>query len=177
LAALRGETPKGLRVGGVSGDFTIKDVPDGTYDVLAAFENDFLVRDPDTSIGGTSIVKITVAGNDVALSEGFKVTGALDVVSPGAKDIDVVSDAQPTLTWKDDSSEDHYEIRVFDALGNKVWENTAVPGVSGGEDVSVKYAGTALKSGMIYQFRAISIKNGGTPISQTEDLKGVFEKK
>jgi hypothetical protein len=27
--------------------------------------------------------------------------------------------------------------------------------------------------GMIYQFRATSIK-GGVPISQTEDLKGVF---
>ena len=36
------------------------------------------------------------------------------------------------------------------------------------------YGGPALKAGMIYQFRATSIKNGGSPISLTEDLKGVF---
>ncbi|MEO5730310.1 MAG: hypothetical protein ABI134_35150, partial [Byssovorax sp.] len=56
--------------------------------------------------------------------------------------------------------------------GNKTWENLMIP--SGGKEVSVDYGGPALKAGMIYQFRATSIKNGGTPISQTEDLKGVF---
>lgn len=40
--------------------------------------------------------------------------------------------------------------------------------------MSVDYAGPALKGGMIYQFRATSIKNGGSAIAQTEDLKGVF---
>ena len=57
--------------------------------------------------------------------------------------------------WGDDSGEDHYELRVFDALGNLTWENDAVPSVSGGKNVSVDYAGPALKSGMIYQFRAV----------------------
>ncbi|HEU5072565.1 MAG TPA: hypothetical protein VFU02_00290, partial [Polyangiaceae bacterium] len=52
----RGEVPRGLRaprtgVPDVSGDFTIEDVPAGRYVVLAAYENDDLVRDPDTSIG------------------------------------------------------------------------------------------------------------------------------
>jgi hypothetical protein len=37
-------------------------VPDGKYVALAAFENDGLVRDPDTSIGGTQIVHLTVSG-------------------------------------------------------------------------------------------------------------------
>lgn len=170
--AARGEAPKGLRVGGVSGDFAIDAVPDGKYVVLAAFENDGLVRDPDTSIGGTEIVHIDVAGGDQVLDQSFKVTGALAVASPGASEIEVVS-GTPTLVWEDDSSEDNYELRIFDALGDKVFEDLAVPSVSGGDTVTYSYAGPALTPGMIYQFRVLSIKDA-TPISATEDLKGVF---
>lgn len=171
--AARGEAPKGLRVGNVDGAWSIPSVPDGKYVVLAAFENDFLVRDPDTSIGGTEIVHITVAGSSQELSQSFKVTGALAVVSPGASAIDEVS-GTPTFVWEDDSSEDMYQLQVFDALGNLVWEDLAVPSVSGSKDVSRDYAGTqALEPGMIYQFRATSMKDG-VPISATEDLKGVF---
>jgi hypothetical protein len=173
MTAARGEVPKGLRIGGVTGAFTIPAVPDGKYVVLAAFENDDLVRDPDMSIGGTQIVHITVAGADQMLADSFKVTGALAVVSPGADKQEVVS-GMPTFTWADDSSEDHYEVRLFDAFGNNVWENLTVPAVSGSTTVAVPYAGPALLPGMIYQFRALSIKGGGTAISATEDLKGVF---
>lgn len=171
-SAARGEAPPGLRVHPVSGDFSIAGVPDGNYVVLAAFENDFLVRDPDVSIGGTEIVRITVAGADMTIPESFKVTGALDVVSP---DNEERVSGTPTFVWSDDSGEDHYEIRVFDAYGTLVWEDLAIPGVSGSSDVMVPYAGTAmLQSGLLYQFRATSIKQGGAPISITEDLRGVF---
>ena len=139
--------------------------------MLAAFENDGLVRDPDTSIGGTQIQHITVAGGNVA-GGSFKVTGALAVESPGANDIEIVS-GTPTFTWEDDSSEDEYRVQVFDALGNQTWETTGNFDPGGGAPASVAYGGPALESGMIYQFRATSIKNG-TPISSTEDLKGVF---
>jgi hypothetical protein len=169
--AARGEAPPGLRAYPVSGAFSIPNVPDGNYVVLAAFENDFLARDPDTSIGGTSLVHITVAGQNLAVSDSFKVTGSLDVVSPDAEQ--VVS-GTPVFEWNDDSGEDHYEVRVFDAYGNKVWEDTAVPGVSGAKTVKVTYGGPLLKSGSIYQFRAVSIKKGGSPIAMTEDLRGVF---
>jgi hypothetical protein len=167
----RGEAPPGLRVGGVTGTFSIEGVPDGQYVVLAAFENDFLVRDPDTSIGGTALVEITVAGQNLTLSQSFKITGALDIVSPTAEE---VVTGTPTFVFVDDSSEDHYELAVFDAFGHLVWENKAVPGVSGAKNVSVTYAGDALEVGMLYQFRATSIGKGGTPISRTEDLEGVF---
>ncbi|MBW2735350.1 MAG: hypothetical protein JRH20_23445 [Deltaproteobacteria bacterium] len=50
----RGESPAGLRAGDVASDFSIENVPPGDYVVLAAFENDDLVRDPDESIGGPS---------------------------------------------------------------------------------------------------------------------------
>ncbi|MBI4950405.1 MAG: hypothetical protein HY908_00080 [Myxococcales bacterium] len=169
--AASGETPPGLRIYPVSGAFELAGVPDGNYAVLAAFENDFLVRDPDTSISGTDVVHITVSGQSMSISEGFKITGSLDDVSPDAEE--VVS-GTPTFVFADDSGEDHYEIAVYDVFGTLVWENLAIPGVSGSATVSVDYAGPPLASGMLYQFRATSIKGGGTPLSRTEDLRGVF---
>ena len=178
----RGEVPPGLRapkLGAptITNAFSITGVPAGKYVVLAAFENDFLVRDPDTSIGGTAIQRITVAGAPVAIAESFKITGALDIISPGAGEIPDVVAAVPTFKWKDDSSEDFYKLEVFDTRGALVWAKPDVPKVTGG-DVSVAYGGPALAPGY-YQFRATSVrqKSGGaaTPISQTEDLRGVFQ--
>jgi hypothetical protein len=170
-SAARGEAPPGLRIPSVMSDFSIQGVPNGNYVVLAAFENDFLVRDPDTSIGGTGLVHIKVTGENLPISESFKVTGALNVVSP---DAEAEVTGTPSFVWQDDSGEDHYQVRVFDAYGNQVWENLDVPGVSGDMNVTVAYAGPALTSGLLYQFRAVSIKKGGSPIAITEDLRGVF---
>jgi hypothetical protein len=166
----RGDVPKGLRAGNISNAFSVKNVPDGKYAVLAAFENDGLVRDPDPNISGTQIPHITVAGGSVDAGN-FKVTGALDVISPGAGDPEPVM-GTPTFTWKDDSSETGYSLVVFDTFGNKTWENTMIPS-SKGSNPSVMYAGPALVKGNYYQFRATSLKTG-SPISRTEDLKGLF---
>jgi hypothetical protein len=166
-----GEAPPGLRVFPVQGAFTLRDVPDGNYVVLAAFENDFLVRDPDTAIGGTSIVRIPISGQNHTIQESFKVTGALDVVSP---DREAVVSGTPSFVWNDDSGEDHYTIVVYNAYGDLMMEDLNVPGVSGDKEVTVMYSGLPLVAGMIYQFRATSIKQGGTPISRTEDLRGTF---
>ncbi len=181
--AARGEVPRGLRAPrtgevDVSGAFTIEDVPAGSYVVLAAYENDGLVRDPDTSIGGTDFVFIDVSAgeNSVDLSESFKVTGALATISPGVDGPEEVTSA-PTLTWADDSSEEWYEVRVFDAFGNEVWQDLMVPSVSGSDEVTVDYEGP-LDPGMYYQFRVSSWSQSGNqdpkPISTTEDLRGVF---
>ena len=68
--------------------------------------------------------------------------------------------------------------RVYNAFGELMWEKLDVPSVSGGGEVTVMYTdngtGMPLVPGMLYQFRAVSIKNGGSPISRTEDLRGVF---
>jgi hypothetical protein len=179
---LRGPVPFGLRAPdpgvapNISGPFEIPGVPAGTYKVLAAFENDILVRDPDLNIGGTSLQEITVeAGRDTPLAESFKVTEALEVVSPGAEEPEVV-DGVPTFVFADDSSEDYYIVRVFDVFGALIWEDTMIPGVSGSATVEVQYGGPALTPGMYYQFRATSAREngGGSAISQTEDLRGVF---
>jgi hypothetical protein len=179
-AAGRGSVPLGLRAANVTGTFTISNVPNGRYVVLAAFENDGLVRDPDQTIGGTQIVRIEVpdpdSGNTISLSEGFKVTAALGVVSPGADEPEQIDSLTPTLQWEDDSSEEGYDIVVLDAFGNEVWSGEIGP-VSGSATVSRAYAGPALEPGMFYQFRATSFRNKTgtwTAISTTEDLKGVF---
>ena len=179
----RGEVPRGLRAPrsgapNVSGDFTITGVPSGKYVVLAAYENDGLVRDPDTNIAGTDFVELEVGadGGTMAIDESFKVTEALGTVSPGADEPEAVSE-KPDLVWRDDSSEDWYDLRVFDALGNEVWQKLEIPGVNGSETVSVAYEGP-LDAGMYYQFRVSSWRQPGNgdaaPISTTEDLRGVF---
>jgi hypothetical protein len=177
-ALARGEGPPGLRaprsgMPSVSGPFTITDVPDGRYVVLAAFENDGLVRDPDTAIGGTQIQRIEVgpASRQVSLASGFKVTGGLAVVRPGAGDSPEPIAGPPTFVWKDDASEDHYALEVVDNHGTVVWRNDNVPRANGGE-VSIPYAGPALAKGPLYQFRVTSFRRGTVPISQTEDLRG-----
>ncbi|MGE0787908.1 MAG: hypothetical protein AB7S26_19695 [Sandaracinaceae bacterium] len=169
----RGEVPAGLRVGDVSGAFTIEDVPPGRYVVLAAFENDECVRDPDPCIAGTDIVHVDVP-SQTDLSESFKVTGALAVESPGADHMESISDAQPTFRWEDDSSEQGYELRVYDAFGELVHEDLDVPSVSGG-DVSYVWSDASMMPGMVYQFRVWSWRRAERClISSTEDLEGVF---
>jgi hypothetical protein len=175
-ALKRGEVPPGLRAYPVTGKYSFVEVPAGEYVVLAAFENDELVRDPDESIGGTAIQRISVSGDEKDVT-GFKITGALAVVGPGAEEPEVVS-GEPSFEWADDSSEDGYELTLLDTFGNEVWKDTEVPRVTGSATVTHAYAGPELEAGY-YQFRAVSWRvekqgEGRTYISATEDLKGVF---
>ncbi len=175
---VRGEVPPGLRAPepgtapNVSGAWSIDGVPDGKYVVLAAFENDGNVRDPDPKISGTQLQRLTVANGQASLQPAFKVTGAIQMVSPGAGDaIDTVS-GQPKLTWKPYSSAKSYTVTLFDQLGEQKWQKDVL--AITGSDVSVTYDGPALTSGGVYQWRATAIGNLNNPISQTEDLRGVF---
>lgn len=178
---VKGEVPPGLRAPAppespsITDSFAIEGVPDGQYVVLAAFENDLLVRDPDPSIAGTQILHIQVpedSSYEIDIPSSFKVTEALIIVSPGATEPDLITD-NPTFIWKDDSSETKYSIVVYNAFGDEVWRDDNVPRVTGSENVTVDYGGDPLQPGMYYQFRVTSWKGDG-PISQTEDLLGVF---
>jgi hypothetical protein len=171
---VRGETPAGFRAPApgvepnITKDFSIEGIPAGRYVVLAGFENDHLVRDA-SSIGGTAIVhQEVVEEQDVLIADQFKVTGAVDIVQPGAEGPQMVASA-PTFEWLDDSSEDRYVVTVFDAYGTVVWLSGTPKSV-----VTLPYGGPALQSGMYYQFRVESIKDPAEQISKSEDLKGVF---
>jgi hypothetical protein len=173
----RGETPPGLRAPEgtelvESGDWMIEGVPVGSYKVLGAFENDQLVRDPDEGQGNTDIVRVDVTVGQSVEAPTFKITGALDVITPGAEGPDEVT-GTPVFSWVDDSGEDGYHIEVFDTFGEIIWENPSIPKFTG-SDPEVPYAGPPLESGMYYQFRVTSYDGTGRLLSRTEDLKGVF---
>jgi hypothetical protein len=178
----RGPVPLGLRapkppeLPSIAGAFTVEAVPQGKYVVLAAFENDLLVRDPDASIAGTDIQHVDMAGSSVSMAQSFKITEQLAIVGPGAEQPEPVS-GTPVFRWADDSSEDRYELELYSALGDLIWSDRAIPGVSGTSTVERTYEGPALSPGMIYQFRVTSFRDRrGTPtaISRSEDLRGVF---
>jgi hypothetical protein len=173
-ALARGETPPGLRapapgtVPNITDTFAIAGVPAGRYVVLAGFENDSLVRD-ESSIGGTAIVRQQVtAGQDVAIATKFKVTGAVDLVSPGAMGAEAVT-GTPVFKWVDDSSEDRYEVTVFDSYGTMIWQGGTPKNVA-----MLTYGGPALEAGMYYQFRVRSVKAPSETVARSEELKGVF---
>ncbi|HYX90979.1 MAG TPA: hypothetical protein VE782_05425 [Myxococcaceae bacterium] len=176
----RGEVPAGLRIQGVQSHFAIPGVPDGEYVVLAAFENDELVRDPNTGTAGTALQSVTVSGGVAQPAGNFKVTDAIMMVGPGATWLEKTS-ATPTFTWQAYPQADTYDVLVFDAFGNEVWSALSLTLGSSG-NIEVPYSGsTALQSGKIYQWRAVARAaatpsgQGGQPISQTEDLRGVFQ--
>lgn len=173
----RGETPPGLRapapgiVPNIENAWTISGVPEGRYVALAAFENDGAVRDQSGG-GNTALVFIdVVAGQNLDIVDGFKVTEAISLVSPGATTPEPVTTA-PTLTWDRDSSAKDYHVQVFDALGNVAMDAHTRDGAI----VSLPYTGP-LVPGMYYQLRVTSFDDANpTPnaIAKTEDLRGVF---
>jgi hypothetical protein len=180
-ALVRGEQPPGLRAPdpgiapNVAGAWSIAGVPDGQYVVLAAFENDGDVRDPDPNIAGTLIQHIAVSGGAVVngVQPQFKVTGAVVMVSPGASDAIDATSSQPIFTWQPYPSTKTYTLILFDAMGNSIW-NKAVTAATG-QNNSATYDGLIpLSSGKVYQWRATASGTAGNPISQTEDLRGVF---
>lgn len=173
----RGEVPPGLRAPdpgippNISGAWSITGIPDGKYVVLAAFENDGNVRDPDPNIAGTQIQRIQVQNGALspAVSPAFKVTGAVELVSPG-KDGGEKTSATPTFTWTVYSNADAYVLTVYDSLGQLLW---TLP-IPSKDTVSATYAGPALTAGQFYQWRVTAIRRLA-PTSQTEELRGLFQ--
>ena len=172
----RGEVPPGLRAPEagtpptITGAWSIAGIPDGRYVVLAAFENDGNVRDPDLNISGTQLQHIAVVNGAVtpAIDPSFKVTRAVGIVSPGAESVEATS-ATPTFTWQSFSNADAWELRVFDSLGVQIW----LSAIADKTVVSATYAGPALVAGQFYQWRVTAMRRGG-PTSQTEELRGLF---
>ena len=173
----RADTVPGLRAPdpgaapNVSGSWSIAGIPDGKYVVLAAFENDGNVRDPDPGISGTQLQRITVSGG--AITEGssspaFKVTAAVELVSPGKNEVEATT-ATPTFTWGTHSNAEAYRLKVFDTLGQQIWSKEILDKAT----VATTYAGPALKVGYTYQWRLTAFRRLA-PTSATEELRGLF---
>jgi hypothetical protein len=172
----RGEPVPGLRApetgaANVTGSYAISQIPDGKYVVLVGLENDGNVRDPATAVS-----HLTVSGGVASMNPVFKVNGAMEIVAPGATDALEEIAGIPKFTWKPYPSAKAYQLAVYTAAGVKVWENLfVVP--NGSNNVEVVYGGSALKPGVLYQWRA-SAWDGNLinpiKISTTEELRGLF---
>ncbi len=180
---VRGEQPPGLRAPdpgiapNVTSAWSIAGVPDGRYVVLAAFENDGDVRDPDPNIAGTQIPHIAVSGGAVVngVQPSFKVTSAVSMVSPGAGDAMDLTPPQPTFVWQAYPSAKTYDLTLFDTMGSVVWSKIAQIAVTGQNNSATYNGSTPLNSGKVYQWRATARGTAGNPISLTEELRGVFK--
>ena len=155
----------------ISGNYTISGIPDGEYYVLAAFENDYLVRDPDPNIAGTQIQKVSlpdpVEGYNLTI-QNFKVTEAIEIFYPGAEAPEMIS-GNPDFSWKRDASATRYVVTVYNAQGIVIWEKE-VPKTET-ETIVLTYDGPELRG--FYQWIVVSYKVDN-PISTSEDLRGVF---
>ncbi len=178
----RGESPPSLVAPVPSGStYTLQGVPDGTFIALAAFGIDGDVRDLSDT-GNTAPVEVVVQdGALVGTLGAFKLVGAveltsIDGVAVGGDAVPVrVTSASPTFEWAKApsyASAATFQYDVYDAFGINVWSGTRSGGGAG--PFTATYAGEPLRSGMYYQLRVKAIDTGGSTLSQSEDLKGVF---
>ena len=124
----RGTTVPGLRAPDpgtapdVTGAFTIDGVPPGKYVVLAAFENDDLVRDPDPCIAGHRH-RPRRDHRRADHGRAVLVQGDLggDPDRPRRRQPEAVTSA-PTLQWVAYPSTQYYDVSVFDSFGTDVWD-------------------------------------------------------
>jgi hypothetical protein len=163
------EVPPGFQAPAMNGPYSLTGLPDGTYNVLAAYPNDGLVKDPDTTLGNTGTPTVTFAGGNTVDAGQFKVTGPVDMIGPDANQVVM---GTPTFTWMAYSSSGLYHLQVFDSQGNQIWMMDT-------SATSLAYGGPALISGEFYKWHLIAYHATDTSreISMTEDLRGVWQEK
>lgn len=154
--------PVGPRATDVSGAWTIRDVPAGTYLVLAGYERDGLVLDPTTPAP-----KVTVTGDaaeTVTVSAPQKLVRALAVVTIQSKS------SEPAITFVDGPGEDAYAVTVIDFQSKPIYGATEPLAAS---NANVKFQ---IDAGLVvplrYRFR-VTAKKDGASVTQTEDLAAI----
>jgi hypothetical protein len=175
-----------------SGNYTISNVPAGTYIARASYVNDGKVMDPDWILkNGEPTVTVTTS----AVTMNFSLTGAVEITSPtnssGSLTPVEVNTLTPTFTWQTYSGTDNYVIEVDDINGNAIWggissngtvRNIVIPKTTTSIDYnSDGNAIKALENGHIYRWRVYSSKNDNSDPrtwkinSVSEDQMGIFK--
>jgi hypothetical protein len=186
------ETIPGLTTTTSSYNYTISNVPAGTYIARASYANDGKVMDPDWILKNG---EPTVIVSTSAVTMNFSVTGAVILVSPTNASSTtvpfVISSLTPTFSWTAYASTDDYVIEVSDVNGNVIWggfssngtvKNISIPKTN----TSIVYnsdgnASQALQNGNIYRWRIFASKNdSGDPrgwkiISVREEQEGLIK--
>ena len=177
-----------------SKNYSLSNVPSGTYIARASFQNDERVVDPDWIIKNGELL-VTVA-ND-AVSRNFSLTGSVLLSSPTNLPITTepypITSPTPTFSWSAYSSSSDYVIEVSDASGNIIWggfsegasgmvKNVTIPSsqtsVIFNKDGSAK---KALEPGKVYRWKVYASKNdakeatGWKLISVSEDQMGLIK--
>ncbi|MEK6482364.1 carboxypeptidase regulatory-like domain-containing protein [Catalinimonas sp. 4WD22] len=175
-------------------DYSIQNVPAGTFLARATYRNDERVVDPDWIVKfGEPLVE--VSGGQV--SRDFSVTNALKVVTPTNLPSNTIpseiSSLTPTFSWEAYASASDYVVEVSDASGNVIWggidrtqsipvKNVIVP--SSQTSVTFNYDGTAtqaLEAEKVYRWRVFVSKDdkqsasGWRLISVSEDQLGLIK--
>jgi hypothetical protein len=183
-AFVRGLMPGQLTATNISGAFDIQAVPEGRYAVVAAFDNDQAVRDPEQSMTDMDVehIEVTADGQTLQVARALQVTQALAVESPGQSGFEhVVGQQGVTLAWAADPDADGYELRIFDTFGAVVHEKLDLPRDRSSDVMTYALDDGLLRAGLPYQFRVVSWRAPGadrdsrTYLRATEDLRGVFQ--
>jgi hypothetical protein len=184
------ETIPGLSAMTSSYNYTISNVPNGTYISTASFQNDGVVMDPDW-IAKNGIPMVTVNNNSAIRN--FSVTGAVALISPTnamASTVPLATSATPTFSWTAYPSTSDYVIEVMNSSGTVIWggfssnftvKNTPyIP--SSQTSILFNSDGTATQTlhiGNVYRWRVYASKNSVTVppftlISVSEDQQGLI---
>lgn len=190
---LTGEAIPGLLTSSAQ-NYSIANVPDGTYIARATFRNDGRVVDPDWIIKNGEPV-VTVSSGNVARN--FSLTGAVKLNAPTnlaeTTEPKVITETKPEFSWDPYSSASDYVVEVSDINGNVIWggfrEGSAGPEklvVVPSSQTSVGYnfdgsASSPLLPGKVYRWRVYASKNdskeatGWKLISVSEDQMGIIK--
>ena len=187
------ETIAGLSTTTSGGNYTITNVPTGTYIGRASFANDGKVIDPDYIVKNGEPTVIVSGG---AATLNFTATGAVTLLMPtneAATTIPVkVNSTTPTFSWTAYSSTDDYVIEVMNSNGQVIWGGFTGSGTSITKNIVILKSATSivynsdgmakapLEVGKVYRWRIYASKscNGCTPawtlISKSEDQMGLI---
>lgn len=181
------EVIPGLRTfNSTANQFSLTDVPNGTFDIVASLDNDGFVLDPDRIVKfGTPT--ILVAGSPVTVD--FDVTDSVPLLRPADnEEIPLpATDADLVFSWMAYPSTSDYVVEVVNESGEVIWGGFAADGTkkvtTTGTSIGFNEDETAtapLEVGRYYQVRIYASKDdrqqpgGYTLISSTEALRGVF---
>jgi hypothetical protein len=181
-----------------SQNYSIANVPAGTYIARASYQNDERVVDPDWIVKNGEPV-VNVDGGAVSLN--FSLTGSVRLTTPTnlattTEPIEVAS-ATPRFTWAAYSSTSDYVLEVSDANGNVIWGGFGTGTIANGTTGPVKkvtvpssqtsaeynFDGSALRAlqpGKVYRWKVYASKNdtkedtGWKLISGSEDQMGLI---
>jgi len=181
----------GLSTMSVSQNYSMSNIPPGTYVPWASFYNDGYVMDPDwIRKFGLPVLTVTLSSGPQTVN--FSVTGAIVIVSPtNAPDTlvprEIYTDT-PTFVWTAYPSTQEYVIAVYDNFGDIVWGgydaagnilHTSIP--SSQTSAVYNFDGTAsepIRPGRQYRWKVWSDKGAQAGVQQllssSEDLMGLF---